>query len=64
MEQAEVGDLILCQTKRKNTTLSRPSRISHSNPYVDKIALVVKLQTDIQEEKNEIYVMRVGTEIE
>ena len=46
VEQAEVGDVILCQSKRKNT-LPRASRVSQSNPLIDKIALIVKLQTDI-----------------
>ena len=44
--------------------MPRGPRTSQSNPSVDKIALIVKLQTDHKDAKNEIYVMRVGTDID
>lgn len=51
VQQAEIGDLILCQSKRKIALTQEP--------VFDKICLLVKLQEENQIEA-ELYVLRVG----
>ena len=52
---AEVGDLILCQSKKKFKLGTGPS--------VDRICMVVKLQSEQKPDETELYVLRVGTSL-
>lgn len=52
---AEVGDLILCQSKKKF--------VIGTGPSVDRICMVVKLQSEQKPDETELYILRVGTSL-
>ena len=54
-EEAEIGDLILCQSKKK--------LVLGQNKEANKVAMVVKIHSDVNAtDKSELYVLRVGTD--
>ena len=53
--QADIGDLILCKSKRKTKKKQQRKNVSE----VDKICIVLKLETDLSG-TTETFVLRVG----
>ena len=55
-EQAELGDIILCMSKRKGGSLT-----GSSQAVIDNICLIVRLtDEDSIIKQSDLYVMRVG----
>ena len=65
IKQAEVGDIILCQSKSKKIKGMMAPIGGGSSAVVDKVCLVVKLQTGVPEKiKDEVHVIRVGNTLD
>ena len=52
---AEVGDLLLCQSKKRFRVTADRS--------VDKICMVIKLQSETNPANTELFILRVGTSL-
>ena len=64
IRQAEVGDLILCSTKKK-VNIPRRQEVLRSQTMVQHLCLVVKLQTGVPEKKkDEVFIIRVGNNLD
>lgn len=56
INEAEVGDLILCQTKK-----GKMKMVSAAVP--DQIGIIVKLRDDNLQDKDEVFILKVGQSI-
>jgi hypothetical protein len=52
VEEAEVGDLVLCMTKKK--------LMLGNGVQPDRIGIIIKLDSDKSDDKSELYVLRAG----
>ena len=56
-DQAEVGDLLLCKMKKKSII---PGQGNSQNRQIDKVCILIKIQTELSNEEGELYVIRTG----
>lgn len=54
-DEAEIGDLVLCQTKKKFTM---------GSPGIDKIGIIVKLNLDQNSSVSEMYILTAGDTVQ